>query len=207
MSLPNPKKNPPKARVKDQPKADVPHYARVVGVVDIGIQPSYEYMGKIKEETHKVEIVYELPNSLMADGRPHWLSEGIPVNFNVSDNDPSFTATLMKRVFAINPSETEYDEKVLERLIGKPCQVTPYLNKGGYAKLSKDSVSGVPTGTSIGELSNSSFIFDWDTATADDFNNLKSPLTKKKIQESVNFTGSKLAAKLSGEKFTEDVPF
>lgn len=210
MTLPNRKNNPPKARNRDNPEERV-HMARIVGVVDLGEQPEWELHGETKPAEDKVEWVYELPKSLMKDGRPHWVSEDIPVNFNVSESDPNFSGKLAKRCMAagFKPADLD-DDNILRRVLGKPVMVDVIIKKG-YPKVS--SVTGCPPDFDVPALVNEVFMFDWDSPTvAQDFENLRSPLTKKKIQQSNNFPGSKLEAALNADAQPaydpdEDVPF
>lgn len=204
MALPNPKDNPPKAKVKDNPVKGA-HNARVVGVTDLGIQPEREWQGKTIEAAHKVEITFELPKSLTLDGRPHWVSKIVPVNFNISDSDPNFTSAMMKIVLAVNPSEEIMDHEILNRIITRVCQVTIGHNKKGYATV--DAVTGVPADTYVPDLVNPSFIFDWDTASKEDFAALRSPLTRKRIQEADNYATSQLRARVDGIVIGEELPF
>lgn len=207
MALPNPMDNPPKAKVQDNPKKGA-HYARVVGIADLGIQPEFEWQGKINEAAPKVEVTFELPNSLMADGRPHWVSKQYKVNFNISDSDPNFTAGMMKFVFAVNPEEDILDTEILNRTLTLPCQLQINHNRKGYAVV--DAVSGVPHGTPVPGLVNPSFIFDWDTATKADFDAIRSPMTRKRIQEADNYPTSALRARIEGLLVTqtdEELPF
>jgi hypothetical protein len=209
MALPNAKNTPPKARTRDNPEERV-HTARIVGVVDLGEQPEWEYQGEVKPAENKVEFIYELPRSKMQDGRPHWVSEEMPVNFTVSEKDPNFTAKLAKRIIAagFKPQDLQ-SEDILRKVIGAPVMVDVY-HKKGYARVG--SVSGVPSDFEVQPLTNPSFLFDWDSPTvADDFEALRSPLTKKKLQQSNNYPGSRLQIALDGgdskDSLDEDVPF
>ena len=206
MALPNPLDNPSKTK-RDNPKKGA-HYARVVGITDLGIQPAREWQGKTIEAAPRVEVTFELPNSKMEDGRPHWISKKVPVGWNISDTDPAFTSGMMRIVLAINPEEDNMDAQILNRCLTKPCQVMVSHNEKGYANI--DSVTGVPDGTPIPELVNEPFVFDWATATKEDFEALRSPLAKKSIKGADNYATSPLKARLEGVDASyadEDLPF
>lgn len=205
MALPNPLDNPPKAKNRDNPKRGA-HYARVVGITDLGIQPAREWQGKHFEAAQKVEVTFELPNSKMEDGRPHWISKKVPVGWNVSETDPSFTSGMMRIVLAVNPEEDVMDAQILNRCLTKPCQVMVSHNEKGYANI--DSVTGVPDGTPVPELANPSFIFDWTTATKEDFEDLRSPLSRKAILGADNYATSPLRARIEQLPASdEELPF
>ncbi len=102
---------------KDVPEAGT-HFARVVGLTDLGHQPGFEYKGDDVPSSYKVEFTYELVNSHMADGRPHWVSEDINVNDFEGDG---VTSKMMARVRVIDKDNSTNDGKDLTKLIGKPC--------------------------------------------------------------------------------------
>lgn len=207
MALPNPLDNPPTAKVRDNPTKGA-HYARVVGIADLGIQPAREWQGKQIAAAPAVEFTFELPNSKMADGRPHWVSKKVSVGWNVSDTDPAFTSGMMRIILAVNPEEEVMDDKILNRTLTKVCQVTVGISDKGYSNV--QAVSAVPAGTPVPELVNEPFNFDWATATKADFDALRSPMTKKAIKGADNYATSPLRARIEGtipDAADDDVPF
>ena len=177
------------ASTADHPAAGT-HMARFVGITDLGHQPGFTFEGKEIESTYKVEFTYELVNSLMADGRPHFISEQIKNNDFVPKDPGGFISTLMARVAAMTP-ENSTDSDV-SKLIGKPCMVTVVPDKNGYPKIAgQGAVTGIPMGMEIPELVNETFIFEprnpdmdrWDT-----FPEFK----QKRIKEALDFEETEL---------------
>lgn len=211
MSIPTPDSHPPKAKgATDQPADGIPQYARVVGMAYLGVQPEWEWAGKKNAPEEQFEITYELPNSKMEDGRPHWLSEQVSINFNDGGENPQFKSKLMRRVTALCPNGEADNGYNLNAFINQICMVTPQHNKKGYAKIGPSAVAGVPVGTAVPELENQTFnLLDWDTVTKAQWGSLPSPLTKKKIQGADNYPTSKLKAVIEGTlpDLDEDVPF
>lgn len=211
MSMPTPDSHPPKAKgATDQPADGIPQYARVVGMTYLGEQPEWEWQGKKNPAEEQIEITYELPNSKMEDGRPHWVSESIAINFNDGGDNPQYKSKLMKRVTAICPNGEADSGYKLSSFINMTCMVTPHHDKKGYSRVAAAAVTGVPAGTSVPELKNDTFnLLDWDTVTKAQWEAIRSPLTKKKIQSANNYTTSKLKAVIDGTLFDvdEDVPF
>lgn len=212
MTTPTPETHPPKAKsIDDQPKADIPQYARVVGLTYLGMQPEWEWQGKKQEAVEQFEITYELPNSKMKDGRPHWLSESMAISFNDGDGNPQYRSRLMKRIAAICPGGEAEGGFNMPAILNQICMVTPHHDKKGYARLAANAVVGVPVGTSVPELQNPMFdMSDWDKVTKEQWDNLKSPLTRKKIQAAENYPVSALKSIVEGVPAInpdEDVPF
>lgn len=214
MTIPNPNSHPPKARIKDEPLCDVPQYARVVGLVNIGVQPEWTFQGNVNPAEEQFELTYEIPTSLMEDGRPHWISEQVGVDFKIDEDSPQYSSRLMKRVKATCPANETQGGHNLPAMLNKPCMVTPIANKKGYATLKAASVVGIPPGTVVGELTNDTFIhLDWDTMTKADFDSIKSPLTRKRIQGADNYPTSQLKARIDGTlpaeapAYNEELPF
>ncbi len=177
------------ASTADHPAAGT-HMARLVGITDLGHQPGFTYEGKEIESTYKMEFTYELVNSLMEDGRPHWVSEQFKNNDFVPDKPGGFIATMMARVAAMTPeTPTEPD---VSKLIGKPCMVTVSINAGGYPKVAgQGAVTGIPVGMDIPELKNDTFTFDMDEPNMDLWDTFPE-FKQKRIKEALNFEETEL---------------
>ncbi len=170
---------------------DVPlaggHMARLVGLVDLDHQPSFEWQGEEIESQYKVTFTYELANSMTKDGKPHWVSE----DFKVSDHERS---KMYARVRALDPQGTiSKHGTALTELIGTPCMVSISINAKGYPKI--DGVSGAPAGIPVPELKNDPIIFDFDEPDMEVFTRLPE-FVQNKLKTSLNFEGSALHAKL-----------
>lgn len=167
------------AATVDQPKAGT-HMARLVGIVDMGHQPGFEWQGKEIKSAYKLRLTYELPNSTMEDGRPHWVHEEV----TNSDNEK---ATLAMRVRTLRGDFSD-----LSTLINKPCMVTIKVNDKGYAKIDgQGGVGGVPEGFDVPELTNPTFIFDTDNPDLDMFDSLPE-FIQERITSNLDYEGSAL---------------
>ena len=127
--------------IKDNPSHGT-HMARLVGIVDLGHQPGYTYRGNDIASSWKLELTYELVNSLMKDGRPHWVSEEVKNN-NFEKNGKQ--SNLMARVRALDPANETQDGDELVKMLANPCMVTVSVTDKGYARVhGAAAVSGVP---------------------------------------------------------------
>lgn len=166
---------------------DVPekgtHIARVVGVLDLDLQPGYEYQGEMVEPQYKVSFTYELGASRTKEDKPHWVSE----DFKVSDHERS---KMYARVNAIDPNgKITNNGENLAKLIGAPCMVSTDVNDKGYAKII--GVSSIPNGYPVSELENDPQLFDWDNPDMEVYKRLPE-FVQKKLTASLNFDGSPL---------------
>ena len=166
------------------------HMARLVSITDMGHQPGFVHEGKEIESTYKFELTYELVNSLMADGRPHFISEQIKNNDFVPKDPGGFIATMMARVAAMTP-ENPVDPDV-SKLIGKPCMVTVIMDKNGYPKIAgQGAVTGIPVGMEIPPLTNETFTFYMDEPNMDLWDTFPE-FKQKRIREALNFEETEL---------------
>ena len=173
----------------DHPAAGT-HMARLVGITDMGHQPGFEYQGKEIESAFKMEFTYELVNSLMEDGRPHWVSEQFKNNDFVPKDPGGFISTLMARVAALTP-ENSTDSDV-SKLIVKPCMVTVIMDKNGYPKIAgQGAVTGIPMGMEIPPLTNETFTFYMDEPNMDLWDTFPE-FKQKRIREALNFEETEL---------------
>lgn len=183
-----------KGAQKDTPKKGA-HVGRVVGLVDLGHQPGWEFEGKQIKDAFKVRVTYELPNSKMvSDGRPHWVSEDINLNWFEGDG---ISSTLTKRVRAIDEENESNDGKDLSKLINKTCMLTIEPGKSGYPKIK--AVTPVPEGFPVPELVNPTFTFDMDDPDMNVYNGLPE-FIRTRIQEALNYPTSKLNKQIKSQE-------
>jgi hypothetical protein len=184
----------------DAPKPGT-YLARLVGIVDLGHQPAFDYDGGVADAAFKLTLTYELPNSKTEDGRPHWVSEDVK-NSDFYDPKKGIASTLMKRVYAMDPTgEETRDGKNLLPLIGKPCMVEVGLNKNGYVKIK--NVTGAPEGIPIPELANDPLIFDFEEPNVEVFNRFPE-FVQNKIKAALNLSGTPLETALLAEGLIGD---
>lgn len=156
------------------------HMARLVGIVDLGHQPGFEWQGKEVASAYKLRMTYELVNSEMEDGRPHWVHEDV----TNSDNEKS---TLAARVRTMKGSFSN-----LTAMLGSPCMVTLVEGKNGYVKIDgQGGVGGVPSGIPVAELRNPTFSFSLDAPDLEVYETLPE-FIQNRIKENLDFSGSKL---------------
>lgn len=169
----------------EQPEAG-PRLARLVGIVELGIQPGYEFQGKIKPAVENEEWIYELkgPKDKMEDGRPFWVSEGIKVS-DYEPDDGGFTSRMMLRIRALEAGGVNTNDGVNSlALLGEVCMVETDLNKGGYARVK--AVTPAPAGLPVEALQNEPAVFDWNEPSREVWDRLGS-LTKFKIREALDY--------------------
>lgn len=184
----------------DAPKPGT-YLARLVGIVDLGHQPAFAYDGGVADAAFKLTFTYELPNSKTEEGRPHWVSEDMK-NSDYYDAKKGISSTLMKRVYAMDPSgQMTRDGKDLLPLIGKPCMVEVGLNKNGYVKIK--NVTGAPDGIPVPELANDPVIFDFDEPDTEAFRRFPE-FVQNKIRAALNLPGTPLEAALMADDLLGD---
>lgn len=182
---------------RDEPKPDN-HYARLVGIVDLGMQPGYEYKGEQVDAHFQVMFTYEFPESLMQDeeARPHWMSEDMK-NSDYFESKKK-ASKMMKRVYAMDPTgEKSNNGKNIKPLLGSPCMVSVDYNDRGY--LNVIDVTGAPGGgANVGELKNPTFFCTFDEPNIEVY--LRLPKFKQdKIKAALDFPGSNLEKALLAE--------
>lgn len=179
-------------RVKDYPLMTT-HMARLVGITDLGHQPGFEFEGRKIDSKWKVEFMYELPNSLMEDGRPHCVWEEI----NVDDFEgKGLTSKMMARVRSLDPENETKDGQDLSKLLGKPCMVTLSPGKNGFPKIKGiPSVTSVALGMEVPEAHNELFAFDMDNPDLEIWDTFPK-FKQEKLEKAINYPQTELCKQL-----------
>lgn len=106
------------------------YQARVVSVLDMGLQPQRPYQGQEKPPKHEIRMTYELVDEFCLDDdgnemedKPRWQSEDFPFNSLSAD-----LAKSTKRYMALDPTQKLKGDFTL--LIGLPCMVTITTKEG-----------------------------------------------------------------------------
>lgn len=184
------------SKERDMPEINT-HMARLVGITDLGHQPSWEWNGKVIPSEWKFEFTYELVNSVMKDGRPHWVSEEIKNN---DFEGKGITSTLMYRIRTLDKTNATKDGSDLTQMLGRPCMVTLTSDKKGYPKIKgQAAVGSIPAGMEVPPLVNDTFVFSMDEPDMDVWNDRLSDFTKEKIQRAINYPDSAIARVLAEE--------
>jgi hypothetical protein len=201
-------KNAPRASGKsnNQPIIEIGTYpARVVQLIDLGLQAQKPFAGEEKEPAHEILLGYELVDSFMLDengkemeDKPRWVSETFPFRNLSADK-----ATSTKRYKAFDPDMAFDGEWTM--VVGCPCMVTIAHNvgKGKNAGKTFVNVSNVATmraaqAAKCPALKNEPIVFLQDEPDMKVWEKLPDWL-KDKLKSNLNFKGSKLQEMLSGD--------
>lgn len=174
--------------------------ARLVQIIDLGLQPQKPYQGKEKAPAHEIMLTYELVDEFMKDeqgkdieDKPRWISETLPFYGLFADKAKS-----TQRYLALDPKEQF--EGDFSKLIDTPCNVTVvnnavgdkvYDNVGNVGGMRPRDAANCP------ELKNPAKVFDLEAPDMEVFNKLPKWL-QDKIKGNLNFAGSALEKAIGG---------
>tara|TARA_R110000803_G_scaffold15263_2_gene42414 strand:+ start:5675 stop:6346 length:672 start_codon:yes stop_codon:yes gene_type:complete len=197
--------------------------ARLVQIVDLGVQEQRPYQGDAKPDAQELLVTYELSDEFLLDEegnadttKPRWLSETFPL-FSLRAERAKST----QRMLALDPKgEAEGD---WSELLGKPCTVTIVANAGKGKHLGRtfNNVAGVTAMRSkdadaLAPMVNPGLVLDLDEADVATFDRLPEWI-QTKIEGGVTYATSKLAevrggaapaaAPVAAVTVDEDCPF
>lgn len=207
MALKAPKESNNKSFV-DQPDLEAGAYpARIVQIIDLGLQPQRPYKGEDKPPAYEISLTYELVDSFMVDeegneilDKPRWVSETFPLRPLDSD-----LATSTKRLNAIDPEGVF--EGDFTQTLETPVTVTLVINKKDgkvYTNVANVATMRPRDAAKCPELVNEPRFFDLDEPNLEIFNNFPKWI-KEKIQSNLNYKGSVLEG-LLGDTPVVDKP-
>ena len=186
----------------EQPNLEPGLYpARLVQIIDLGLQPQRPYLGQPKPPANEIQLTYELVDSFMIDkdgkdleDKPRWVSETIPL-LNLKADKAKST----QRYMALDPTVADGGDFVKQ--IGKPVNVNIVNNRGKDGKV-YDNVSAIAPmrprdAERTPELVNPSKVFVLDEPDLEVFNSLPEWL-RDKIKENLNYEGSALQKLVGG---------
>lgn len=176
--------------------------ARVVQIVDLGLQNQRPFQGQEKPPAHEILVTYEFVDEFMKDEngeddpkKPRWISESFPL-YNLSQDKAKSTI----RYKSIDPS-LAYDGNWPD-LIETPVDVTVIQNPGKGANAGKvyNNIASVAPmrgkdASRCPPLVNEAVVFDLDAPDMAIYNALPQWI-QKRITENLEFAGSKLEALL-----------
>jgi hypothetical protein len=191
---------------RQEPMDEGTYPARVVQVIDLGIQEQRPYKGVAKPPQQSLMITYEFLDEFCKDengddqeDKPRWLSETLPLHSLEAD-----LAKSTKRYYALDPNEDFGGEFTL--LVGQPCMVTinQYEDQKGNVQ---NGISSVATmrpkeAAKAPELVNPPKVFVIDEPDLEVFKSLPDWL-QDKIKKGLEFEGSALDEALKGGKGQE----
>lgn len=185
---------------KQEPMEEGTYPARVVQVIDFGIQEQRAFKGVAKPPAQTIYMTYEFLDEFCKDEngdddeeKPRWLSEQFPLFSLEAD-----LAKSTKRYKAIDPDENFEGDFTL--LAGSTCMVTvhQYESKGEI----KNGISSVAAmrpkeAAKAPELVNPAKVFVIDQPDMEIFKSLPDWM-QDKIKEGLEFNGSALDEALNG---------
>lgn len=170
--------------------------ARLVQIIDLGVQPQKAYQGKEKAPIQEIMLTYELVDEFMkdedgndVDDKPRWVGENFPLHNLKAD-----LAKSTKRYLAFDPNEA-YDGD-WGKAIGQPINVTIVQNKVGdkvYDNVANIAAMRPKDAAQCPELVNPTKVFDLDEPDMEVFEGLPQWI-RDKIAGNLNFKGSPLEA-------------
>lgn len=177
--------------------------ARVVSVLDMGLQPQRPYQGQEKPPKHEIRMTYELVDEFCIDDegnemddKPRWQSEDFPFNSLSAD-----LAKSTKRYLALDPEQKLGGDFTL--LVGLPCMVTVTTKAGAGKNAGRtfNNVGGVSgmrpkEAAKCPELVNPSKVFVLDDPDLEVFRSLPEFL-QDLIKGNLEYNGSLLQKLLS----------
>lgn len=200
-------KSPESKGSKVSPVAAGNYFARLVQVVDCGLQTQRPFKGEEKPPAHEIMLTYELVTEFMKDedgkdleDSPRWISEIMPIYSLKADRAKS-----TKRITALDPDLVHGGN--LAEMAGLPCTVTIVSNvsKKDPSKVYTDVGNVTPPmkGVPIAELKNEPRIFDMDEPDLEVFETFPD-WVKEKLKSNLEFKGSALEAALEGSPVKEE---
>lgn len=196
----------------EQPLIDAGTYpARLVQIIDLGLQAQRAYQGKEKPPANEIMLIYELVDTFMVDkdgneleDKPRWISETLPL-YSIDQEKAKST----QRYFALDPSGEDGGD--FSQQIGKPCNVTLVQNAKGekiYINVAGISAMRDRDAKKCPDLVNDPKVFDLDEPDVELFKTLPEWI-QEKIKGNLRFKNSPLDLLLQGkapDPEKEDVP-
>ena len=184
-----------------QPDIEDGNYpARLVQVIDLGLQAQRPYMGEPKPPAHDIMFTFELVDCFMVDengedivDKPRWVSFTIPLRHIGNEKAKS-----TKLANALDPQGLLNGD--FSKMIGLPLNITiGVTEKAGkkYTNILGTTAMRPRDAQKCPELVNPSKLFDLDNPNIEVFNALPEWL-REKIKGNLNFQHSKLQKALGG---------
>jgi len=184
----------------EQPNIEPGVYpARLVQIIDLGMQPQRPYKGETKAPAQELMLTYELVDEFMKDAegedienKPRWISENFPLHNLKAD-----LAKSTKRYLAFDPTESY--EGDWGKCAGQAINVTIVNNKVGdrtYDNVANLAAMRPKDAANCPDLQNEVKVFDLDEPDMEVFNSLPKWI-QEKLAANLNYQGSPLQEKLS----------
>lgn len=171
--------------------------ARVVQVIDFGVQEQPAFKGEAKPPVQEIMVTYELTDEFVKDedgneleDKPRWISERFPLHNLKSD-----LAKSTKRYYAIDPKGAADGDWT--KLIGWPVMVTIVNNPGKgdnadkiYEKIASTSTAREKEARNFPNLKNEGKIFNLEDASTLDILLTLPNWIQEKIKTGLEFEGT-----------------
>lgn len=188
-----------------QPSLDPGVYpARLVQVIDLGLQAQRPFKGEEKAPVQEVMFTYELVDAFMVDeegkdieDKPRWISETLPFYGLYADKAKS-----TQRIKAFDPDDVHGGN--VGEMVDTPVNVTIVHGKNlkdperPYENVANAAAMRARDAAKCAELKNPTKVFDLDAPDLDTFNKLPEWI-REKIKGNLRFKGSKLERLLEGK--------
>lgn len=174
--------------------------ARVVQIVEMGLQPQRAFKGVEKAPAREIMLTYELVDEFMKDDdgkdiedKPRWVSEDFPLN-----NLDKDLAKSTKRYLVFDPDMTKFDGDIT-KVLGLPCSVAIVQNVKGeniYNNVANLTAMRPRDAAACPELKNPTKLFLSDEPDMEVFKSLPKWL-QERITGNLNYKGSVLEAEVA----------
>ena len=175
--------------------------ARVVQIIDFGLQPQKPFKGQDKAPVQEIGLTYELVDEFMKDeegedvlDKPRWISENMPLHNLKADRAKS---TL--RYNALDPQGV-YDGD-FSQLADTPCMVTVVNNAVGdkvYDNIASIAAMRARDAANTPPLKSAARVFDLDNPDKEMFEKFPKWM-QEKLCANLNYKGSALEAMIGGQ--------
>lgn len=197
----------------EQPALEAGTYpARLVQVIDLGIQEQQPFKGEPKPPAHMIMTTYEFVDEFIVDeegepveDKPRWLSEDFVLHSLDSE-----LAKSTKRYLALDPDAGKANGD-WTKLIGEPVMVTIVANPGKGKNAGKVFNNIVSTSAmrkkeadKLPALKNEGKIFDIDDVSTIDILMTLPKWIQDKIKNSLEFEGSKMEKAVKNYKKNDE---
>ena len=183
-------------RVEQAPIPAGVYPARLVQLIDLGLQAQRPFQGKDKPPVQEIMLTYELVDTFMLDAegneqedKPRWVSETLPLYGLFADKAKS-----TQRYKTFDPTEQFGGD--FTQVVGDPVNVTIVQNVVGdktYTNVANIGAMRPKDAEKCPALKNPTKIFDVDNPDMEVFAGLPQWI-QDKIKANLNFAGSKLEA-------------
>jgi hypothetical protein len=189
------------------------YFARVVQVVDLGLQPGGEYQGEAKPDKEEILVTFEFGEVLNGEGKPAWLSvtlalpdrwedggyKGMHVKSNLYKYLSILCPSALFKGKSANYVNFSRGFKFWESLLNTTAQleVKVYDKENNKASIVRGSISKVPAKflSSVPALQNDPVSINFSNVTVEQWKALY-PWVRTKIASSIDPEVQELAAKM-----------